>query len=222
MRTAAQKSPNSRPGSGVANTMNSNPGPKITTGKTGFVRGVRGWRRFHNRNEEFTNNPNTKNHNTYFLGFNPGLPGLKAKNKVFFSSPGLKNPEMQPRTPDSGGRGGWRQCIRVVVVDAVAEVGSMNCFCLADRRFRKRDIDDSSWGHKVIEPHEAERVMSMKKSRGGRPPLSKNERTVPTMIRLLPSDRKVIEAFAKRQDMTIGTYLREVAQEHVAKRLQAA
>ncbi|GAB3513125.1 hypothetical protein [Pseudoxanthomonas daejeonensis] len=64
--------------------------------------------------------------------------------------------------------------------------------------------------------------MSMKKSRGGRPPLSKNERTVPTMIRLLPSDRKVIEAFAKRQDMTIGTYLREVAQQHVAQRLQAA
>ena len=165
---------------------------------------------------------NNNSHRAYFFGFNPGHPGLKAKNKGFSSSPGLKKREIQPRTPDSSGRGGWRRCIQWVVTFDKGQDRAINRFCLVDRRFSKRVIDDPACRLKVNGTYPTEPVMSMKKSRGGRPPLSKNERTVPTMIRLLPSDRKVIEAFAKRQDMTIGTYLREVAQQHVAQRLQAA
>lgn len=51
-----------------------------------------------------------------------------------------------------------------------------------------------------------------KTKRVGRPPLSEDEKSVPTMIRLLPSVREVIKSEAERQDMKIGEFLRALVE----------
>ncbi|RYZ23876.1 MAG: hypothetical protein EOO16_03260 [Chitinophagaceae bacterium] len=51
-----------------------------------------------------------------------------------------------------------------------------------------------------------------KAKRVGRPPLSEDEKSVPTMIRLLPSVREVIKSEAERQDMKIGEFLRTLVE----------
>ncbi|WP_140722509.1 hypothetical protein [Pseudomonas sp. Hp2] len=59
--------------------------------------------------------------------------------------------------------------------------------------------------------------MSKQKSRGGRPPLSDSEKSVPTVIRLLPSVRDVIRSEAERQDRTVSDLLREIVEGRVVQ-----
>jgi len=59
--------------------------------------------------------------------------------------------------------------------------------------------------------------MTKNKSRGGRPPLSEAEKSVPTVIRLLPSVREVIKSEAERRDVTVSELLRDIVEERVVQ-----
>lgn len=214
MRTTAQNSSFSRPGSGVAKQQNTNPGREKPPGNKGFVRGVRGLGWFYNRNVENMTNSNSISHNTYFFGFNPGHPGLEAKNKGFFSSPGLQNSEMQPRTPDSIERGGWRHCIRGWIASFKPHFAgiavSLAGFVFAILTTGRRAVSSMNSIRK-------DNAMIKAKRRGGRPPLSKSEKSVPTVIRLLPSVRKAIKSEADRKDVSVSELLRDIVEGRVVQ-----
>lgn len=55
------------------------------------------------------------------------------------------------------------------------------------------------------------------KRRVGRPPLSRDEPTVPTMIRLPSSLREVVSTEAERRDVPVGALLREMVEKQVAQ-----
>jgi hypothetical protein len=60
-------------------------------------------------------------------------------------------------------------------------------------------------------------AMTKQKSRGGRPPLSVSEKSVPTVIRLLPSVRSAIKSEAERQDVTVSELLRDIVEGRVVQ-----
>ena len=53
------------------------------------------------------------------------------------------------------------------------------------------------------------------KRRVGRPPLSQDEPTVPTMIRLPSSLREVVSTEAERRDVPVGALLREMVEKQI-------
>lgn len=55
----------------------------------------------------------------------------------------------------------------------------------------------------------------------GRPALSDEEKLVPTTIRLLPSVRKAIELKAQSENKSIGSYLRDLAEQHLQEMMAA-
>lgn len=59
--------------------------------------------------------------------------------------------------------------------------------------------------------------MKKQKTRRGRPPLSETEKSVPTVIRLLPSVKNAIKSEAERQDVTVSELLRDIVEERVVQ-----
>lgn len=77
----------------------------------------------------------------------------------------------------------------------------------------------TAWG-RVVRSRDStlsEIEMSKQKSRAGRPPLSESEKSVPTVIRLLPSVREVIKNEAERQERTVSDLLREIVEGRVVQ-----
>lgn len=67
------------------------------------------------------------------------------------------------------------------------------------------------------------RALTMEKQERnvGRPALSDEEKLVPTTIRLLPSVRKAIELKAQSENKSIGSYLRDLAEQHLQEMMAA-
>ena len=107
MRTCTQAMAAASPGSGVANRHFQPRTHLQVIERKGRVRGVRGLLR--NQASAMRNHSvsSAMFQTTLKNDFNPGHPGLEAKNKGFLASPGFKSTQMQPRTPDSRVRARW-------------------------------------------------------------------------------------------------------------------
>lgn len=149
MRIGTQKAGKCSPRSGVAKWQKQPRTAQKTPVKQHCVRGVRGWSRFKTFSEKKGSSLELLFCNAHIFSFNPGHPGQTPKNKGFFSSPGLQNGEMQPRTSDFR----KSRCGYIVSADFRPETASFASFCLGSRRFCIRLIDGLGSGRKVKGPH---------------------------------------------------------------------
>lgn len=107
MRTCTQAMAVASPGSGVANR-NFQPRTRLQViERKGRVRGVRGSSRKQATAMQNCAVSSAMFQTTLKNDFNPGHPGLEAKNKGFLVRPGFKSTQTQPRTPDSRVRPSW-------------------------------------------------------------------------------------------------------------------